>query len=64
MDFDPAEKGKTGQIFFRPHDDNPVDKIITETYEGWLKIICEKLENRQYEIKDGEITFENFTFYE
>jgi cell wall assembly regulator SMI1 len=64
MDFDPAEKGKTGQIFFRPHDDNPVDKIITETYEGWLKIICKKLENGLYEIEDGEIIFEDFTFYE
>jgi cell wall assembly regulator SMI1 len=64
MDFDPAIKGKIGQIFFRPHDDNPVDKIITETYEGWLKSICEKLENNLYKIKDGEILFDNFTFYD
>jgi cell wall assembly regulator SMI1 len=64
MDFDPAEKGKSGQIFFRPHDDNPLDKIITETYEEWLKIICENIENKLYEIKNGEIVFKDFTFYD
>jgi cell wall assembly regulator SMI1 len=64
MDFDPAEKGKIGQIFYRPHDDNPVDKILTETYEEWLKTVCERLENKLYEIKNEEIVFENFTFYE
>jgi cell wall assembly regulator SMI1 len=62
MDFDPAEKGKIGQIFYRPHDDNPEDKIITETYEEWLKTICERFENKLYEIEDGEIIFEDFTF--
>jgi cell wall assembly regulator SMI1 len=64
MDFDPAEKGKIGQIFFRPHDDNPVDKILTDSYGEWLKIICERIENKLYEIKNGEIIFEDFTFYE
>jgi cell wall assembly regulator SMI1 len=64
MDFDPAEKGKRGQIFFRPHDDNPADKIITETYEEWLKIIYETIENKLYEIKNGEILFKDFTFYD
>ncbi|MDR1317298.1 MAG: SMI1/KNR4 family protein [Spirochaetales bacterium] len=64
MDFDPAEKGRVGQIFFRPHDDNPADKIIAETYEEWLKIICERLETGLYEIEDGEIVFEDFTFHD
>ena len=64
LDFDPAEKGTAGQIFFRPHDDNPTDKVIAKSYEEWLKILCEKIENNEYEINDGEIVFEDFTFIE
>jgi cell wall assembly regulator SMI1 len=62
LDFDPAVQGRAGQVFFRPHDDNPADQIIAETYRDWLKNICEKLENRQYTVRDGMLLFDNFTF--
>jgi cell wall assembly regulator SMI1 len=62
MDFDPAKKGKIGQIWFRPHDDSPIDEILTETYGELLKTFCEKIENGLYEIEDGEILLDNFIF--
>ena len=64
IDFDPAKKGTVGQIFFRPHDDNPIDKIIAKSYKEWLDKLCTKIENTEYEIIDDEIVFNDFTFYE
>jgi cell wall assembly regulator SMI1 len=64
IDFDPATNGILGQIFFRPHDDNPIDKIIAQSYEEWMEKLCVKIDNKEYEITEGEIVFEYFTFIE
>ena len=64
MDFDPAIEGTIGQIFFRPHDDNPIDKIIANSFEKWLEKLCNKIDNSEYKIEDSEILFEDFTFIE
>jgi cell wall assembly regulator SMI1 len=64
IDFDPGVKGTIGQIFFRPNDDNPVDKTIAKSYENWLKKLCEKIENKEYKINNGEIVFEDIIFIE
>jgi len=37
IDFDPAEKGAVGQIFFRPERNIPKDKIAAKSYENWLE---------------------------
>jgi cell wall assembly regulator SMI1 len=64
IDFDPAKKGTIGQIFFRPHDDNPIDKIVAKSYENWLETLCKKIENKEYRIDKGNILFDDFTFIE
>jgi cell wall assembly regulator SMI1 len=62
IDFDPGEKGTMGQIFFRPHDDNPIDKIIAKSYGNWLRKLCGKIGNKEYEIKNGALLFEDIIF--
>ena len=57
IDFDPAEKGTAGQIFFRPESGIPEDKIITKSYENWLERLCMLIENNEYKIKNGKIIY-------
>jgi hypothetical protein len=62
LDFDPSGEGVLGQVFFRPHDDNPIDKPITISFEDWMEQLCERLDNGLFEVDEGEIVFNEFTF--
>jgi len=62
MDFDPAKFGKSGQIFFSAHDDNPPVETLAESYEDWLIKICTKLEQNEFTINRDMILLNEFTF--
>lgn len=57
IDFDPSERGTSGQIFFRPYTKIPEDKPIAKSYENWLERLCMLIDNNEYKIKNGKIIF-------
>ena len=57
IDYDPAEKGIIGQIFFLSDRKIPEDKILAKSYENWLERMCILIENNEYKIKNGNVIF-------